>query len=525
MGSLMRRPAQIAAWLGLLASPAFGQTLTIATGGAITSLDPHFFNAAPNNAIAEHIFGRLVDRDEQARIRPQLAQSWRLVSDTEWVFALRRDVTWHDGQPFTADDVLFTLERAPNVPNSPGGFGAVLRSIKSAEAPDPYTLRIVTQWPNPVLLAELASVFVVSRHVGTGAATEAYNAGRAAIGTGPYRVVSHRQGDRTELARNDAYFGGAEPWARVSYRFVAADPARTAALLAGDVDMIDQVAPNDLPRLQRDPRIVVSRIQSLRLAHLGPDFSRTGSLPHVTDNEGRPLPANPFLDVRVRRALNMAINRDALAERAMDGLATPTGQWLPAGAYSHDPQTPPPAYDPDGARRLLAEAGFPNGFRMTLHTMNDRFPNDARLAQAVAGMWSRIGVQTAVEALPWASYSARAARQEFSMSLGSWGSTTGEGLSFPKSVLATFDRERRTGSANHRRFSSPELDALLQRAETIMDDAAREQAIHAMVRWSAQNVPMFPLVHLTNVWALKRGLTHTPRMDERTLAMGVRPAR
>ena len=525
MGTPMRRPFRLAALLGLLASPAFGQSLTIAAGGAITSLDPHFFNAAPNNAIAEHIFSRLVDRDEQARIRPQLAESWRLVSDTEWVFALRRDVTWHDGRPFTADDVLFTLERAPNVPNSPGGFGATLRSVKEASAPDPYTLRIVTHWPNPVLLAELASVFVVSRHVGTGAATEAYNAGRAAIGTGPYRVVSHRQGDRTELARNEGYFGGAEPWARVSYRFVATDPARTAALLAGDVDMIDQVAPNDLPRLQRDPRIVVSRIQSLRLAHLGPDFSRTGSLPHVTDNEGRPLPTNPFLDVRVRRALNIAINRDALAERAMDGLATPTGQWLPAGAYSHDPQTLPPRYDPDGARRLLAEAGFPNGFRMTLHTMNDRFPNDARLSQAVAGMWSRIGVQTAVEALPWASYSARAARQEFSMSLGSWGSTTGEGLSFPKSVLATFDRQQRTGSANHRRFSSRELDALLQRAESIMDDAEREQAIHAMVRWSAENVPMFPLVHLTNVWALKRGLTHAPRMDERTLAMGVRPAR
>lgn len=518
------RSLLVAALFGL-AAPAAGQHLTIGAGGAITSLDPHFFNAAPNNAIAEHLFGRLVDRDEQARIRPQLAESWRLLSETEWEFRLRRDVTWHDGRPFTADDVLFTLERAPSVPNSPGGFGATLRSISSAEAPEPHILRITTRWPNPVLLTELASVFVVSRHVGSGATTEAYNAGRAAIGTGPYRLLAHRQGDRTELARNEAYFGGAEPWARVSYRFIAADPARTAALLAGDVDLIDQVAPNDLPRLERDPRIVVSRIQSLRLAHLGPDFSRSGPLPHVTDHAGRPLERNPFLDVRVRRALNMAINREALAERAMDGLATPAGQWLPPGAWSHDPQTRPPAYDPEGARRLLAEAGFPDGFRMTLHTMNDRFPNDARLAQAVAQMWSRIGVQTAVEALPWASYSARAARQEFSMSLGSWGSTTGEGLSFAKSVLATFSRERRTGSANHRRFSSPEFDALLERAETLMDDEQRERAIRELVRWSARNVPMFPLVHLTNVWALRRGLVHAPRMDERTLAMGVRPAR
>jgi len=517
------RCLRLAAALSVLAAPAFGQNLTIATGGSITSLDPHFFNASPNNAIAQHVFGRLVDRDARARVRPELAESWRLISDTEWEFALRRDVTWHDGRPFTADDVLFTLGRAPNVPNSPGGFGAILRSVKSAEAPDAHTLRIVTHYPNPVLLSELGSIFVVSRHVGEGAATEDYNAGRAAIGTGPYRVASHRMGDRTELARNEAFFGGPEPWARVSYRFVAADPARTAALLAGDVDMIDQVSPTDLPRLRRDARVTVSEVGSLRLAHLGPDYSRPGPLPFVTDNEGRPLPRNPFLDVRVRQALNIAINREALAERAMDGLAVPAGQWMPRGTYSFDPETPVLAFDPEGARRLLAEAGFPNGFRMTLHTMNDRFPNDARLSQAVAGMWSRIGVQTAVEALPWTTYSARVARQEFSMTLGSWGSTTGEGLSYAKNVLASFDRERRTGSANSRRFAAPEFDAMLARAETTMDDEARERAIQGLVRWTAENVPMFPLVHLSNVWALRRGLAHEARMDERTLATGVRP--
>jgi peptide/nickel transport system substrate-binding protein len=506
-----------------LAAPAGAQTLTIATGGAITSLDPHFFNASPNNAIAQHVFGRLVDRDAEARIRPDLAESWRLVSDTEWEFKLRRDVTWHDGRPFTAEDVLFTLQRAPNVPNSPGGFGAVLRSVKSATALDPWTLRITTHEPNPVLLPELGSVFVVSRHAGEGATTEDYNAGRAAIGTGPYRVASHRQGDRTELTRNDGHWGGREPWQRVSYRFIAADPARSAALLAGDVDLIDQVAPNDVPRLRREPRIALSEVQSLRLVHVGPDYSRRGPLPHVTDNEGRPLDRNPFLDVRVRRALTVAINRDLLAERAMDALAVPTGQWLPRGTYSYDPATPVPTFDPDGARRLLAEAGFPNGFRLTLHTMNDRFPNDARLAQAVAQMWSRVGVQTAVEALPWTTYSARAARQEFSMTMGSWGSTTGEGLSYPKNVLATFDRERRTGSANQRRFSDPAFDAMVERASVVMDDAAREAAIAELVRWSAENVPMIPLLHLSNIWALRRGLKHEPRMDERTLAMGVRP--
>jgi peptide/nickel transport system substrate-binding protein len=507
------------------AAPAFAQSLTIGTGGSATSLDPHFFNAAPNSALTQHIFDRLVDRDAFARVQPMLAESWRLVSDTEWEFTLRRDVTWHDGRPFTADDVIFTYQRAPNVPNSPGGFGAPLRSIKELQAVDAHTLRIVTHTPNPVLLPELGGVHIVSRHIGATATTEDYNAGRAAIGTGPYRLASHRAGDRTEFVRNETFWAGREHWARVSVRFIAADPARTAALLAGDVDLIDQVSATDLPRLRRDARFAVSEVGSLRLAHLGPDWSRPGPLPHVADHEGRPMQVNPFRDIRVRRALDMAINRDALAERAMDGMAVPAAQWLPAGTFGHDPQTRPPTYDPDAARRLLAEAGYPQGFRVTLHTMNDRFPNDARLAQGVAQMWSRVGVITAVEAMPWTTYSARAARQEFSMSMGSWGSSTGEGLSFLNSVLSTFDPARRTGSSNQRRFSGPELDALLDRAAATMDDAAREARLHEAVRWTAAQLPLFPLVHLTNVWAHRRGLAHEARMDERTLAMGVRPAR
>jgi peptide/nickel transport system substrate-binding protein len=226
----------------------------------------------------------------------------------------------------------------------------------------------------------------------------------------------------------------------------------------------------------------------------------------------------------VRRALSVAIDREALAERVMEGTAKPTGQWLPPGSYSYNPEVATPRPDPEGARRLLAEAGFPNGFRMTLTTPNDRYPNDARTAQAVAQMWTRIGVRTAVEALPWASYSSRAARQEFNMRLVGWGSVTGEASYMLANIFATFDRERRLGASNNSRHSNPALDALLGRAAATLDDGAREKLLQEAVAMVDRETSMIPLFQMVNYWATRRGITYEPRMDERTTAMSARPA-
>lgn len=515
---------------GALAAPAIGlaqpagPNLTIATGGSITSVDPHFFNAAPNSSLALHIFNTLVDRTYDAKLVPGLATSWRAIAPTVWEFKLREGVKWHDGRDFTAEDVAFTMTRAPNVPNSPGGFGGFIRSIARSEVVDRHTIRFHTHYTNPILPTELASIFIISKHVGEGASTEDYNSGRAAIGTGAYRFVSHRQGDRTELQRNEEFWGAREPWARVSYRFVANDAARSAALLAGDFDMVDQVASSDLARLRREPRVSVSETVGLRVVYLMADFSRRGNLPFVTDNNGQPLDRNPFDDVRVRRALNLAINREAIAERVMEGQATATAQWLPPGVYSHAPDVRPQVLDVDACRRLLAEAGFPNGFRLTLHSPNDRFPNDSRIAQAVAQFWTRIGVQTTVDAIPWASFAGRSNRQEFAMRLTSWGSVTAEASYMLVNIMNTFDQQRRTGASNGGRFSSAELDRMTQEATSILDDAQRERALQDLVRWVAREAPIMPLVQLNHTWATRRGLTYQARMDERTVAMGVRPA-
>ena len=506
------------------ALPAAAQTLTMGAGAPSTSLDPHFFNASPNSSVAAHIFSRLVERDAQVRPQPGLAESWRPVSDTVWEFKLRPGVKWHDGRDFTADDVVFTFERAPNVPNSPGGFGGFLRMVERVEVVDPLTLRIHTRAPHPLLPVDLSYIFLVSRHVGQGATTEDYNNGRAAVGTGPYRLRAHMPGERVEFERNDTYSGPREPWARASWRVIANDSGRTAALLAGDVDLIDQVPSSDIERLKRETRVALHQIQGLRMIYLQADFSRDGALPGVTDNAGQPIATNPFRDVRVRRALSEAINRQALTDRVMEGTAAPSGQWLPPGVYSYNPAVPPPAFDPDGARRLLAEAGFPQGFRVTLTTPNDRYPNDARTAQAVAQMWTRIGIRTEIQALPWSSFSARAARQDFAMRLAGWGSSTGEASYAAINIMGTYNREQRRGASNAGRYSNPAMDALVDRATTILDDGQREAVLHEVIKVAMDDQAVIPLFHLINTWATRRGLNYEARMDEGTRAMATRAA-
>ena len=514
-----------AAAAAALAVPMSGaQTLRMGVGAQITSTDPHFHNISPNNAFASMVFDNLLETDDRARLTAGLAESWRPVGEDVWEFRLRRGVRFHNGSDFTAEDVAFTLERIPQVVNSPGSFRTYTQAIRGVEIVDPHTIRFRTAGPAPLLPTDLALVPMLDRQTHQGATTEDFNAGRAAIGTGPYRMTMHRPGDRIELQRNDTYWGGRPAWQAVDYRMITNDAARTAALLAGDVDIIDQVPTTDAERLRRAPRIVMSEIDSMRFVYFFVDHMRDGPSPFITDNDGRPLDRNPMRDIRVRRALSLALDRAAIVSHVMEGAATATVQIMPPGAFGYVPDLEVPRADPEAARRLLAEAGYPNGFRLTLHGPNDRYPNDARISQAVGQMWTRIGIRTQVEVAPFASFIARASRQEFSAFLVSWDSSTGEPMAGLRSVAATYSRERGTGSVNRARYSNPAFDALLERAGRELDDGRREALLQQATRMLVEDVGIISTHLQKNVWAMRQGFAHTPRVDERTRAQDVRPA-
>ncbi|MCO6418026.1 ABC transporter substrate-binding protein [Siccirubricoccus sp. KC 17139] len=508
----------------LLAGGAAAQTLVMGVGAPVTSLDPHYHQLSPNTAVAHMIFGGLTMTDSHARVVADLAESWRAVDETTWEFKLRTGVRFHNGSEFTAEDVAFTFQRVPNVPNSPSSYAIYTRPIRQVEIVDPLTIRLRTAAPYPLMPTDLASVMILDRETHAQATTEGFNAGPMAVGTGPFRMVSHRNGDRIEFERNETYWGTKPHWQRVTYRMITNDAARTAALLAGDVEVIDQVPTSDLAKLRADQRLTLAEVTGLRLIFLSLDHSRAENSPQVADNDGRPIRQNPLKDVRVRRALSIAIDRGAITERIMEGSAIPSGQFLPEGAFGYVPGLNPPRPDAEAARKLLAEAGFPNGFRLTLSGPNDRYPNDARIIQAIGQMWTRIGVRTTVEAQPWTSFVGRAARQELSAFLIGWGTSSGEASNPLRNLVATFDREKGYGASNRGRYSNPEVDRLTAAAMQELDDSKREELLRQATRVAFEDVGIIPLHIQKNAWAMRRGLTMDARADELTRAQDVRPA-
>lgn len=316
------------------ADVAAAQDLRMAVQSAFL-IDPHVLFLGPNMAAARHLYDSLVGKDAEARWTPALAESWRQVDSVTWEFKLRPEVTFSDGSPFTADDVLASIERIPAIPNNPGPYTSNLRTIIRTEKLDPLTVRVTTDRPNPLLPGQFTNVFILPKQDAY-ATPEDFSSGRAAIGTGPFRLVSYRYGERMELERNPTYWGKPAPWQHVHVRVIGNDAGREAALLSGDVDMIENVPPEDFERLHARPEIGVFSRPSDRVLFLLPNVA-PDAMKLLTDRSGKQLAGNPLRDLRVREAISMSIDRRALVSRALSGQGNATMQLVPEGFGGWDP--------------------------------------------------------------------------------------------------------------------------------------------------------------------------------------------
>jgi peptide/nickel transport system substrate-binding protein len=516
------RSGRAALALALLLAVSLSRAADLAIGLAtdVTSMDPHYHNLTPNNNVAQHVFGLLVQRNEKEQLEPGLATQWKTVDPTTWEFTLRRGVKFHDGSEFTAEDVVASLERVPKVPNSPSPFTAYTKQITRIEVVDPYTVRLHTATPYPLMPSDLTQVFIVSHRYGN-ASTEDFNGGKAAVGTGPYKLVRYAKGDRIELARFDGWWGGGTPWEKVTLRLLPQSGARVAALLSGDVQAIEGVPTADLARLKQDKRIALYRTVVDRLIYLHLDSDRDAS-PFVTAKDGGPA-KNPLKDARVRHALSKLIDRNAIVQRIMEGEAVPAGQLVPDFLFGATKNLKPDALDVAGAHKLLAEAGYPDGFALTLHTPSDRYLNDAKIAQAVAQMWTRGGIPTKVVAMPSATYFPQATELKFSAMLVGWSTGTGEASSSLKALVMTFDKAHGYGGTNRGRYSNGKVDALTEDALQTVDDVKRAAYLQRATEILMADQGIIPLHFQVDTWATRDGIRYVPRVDETTLAWKFTP--
>ncbi len=508
-----------------IAAPALAQELKIGIKTEPSALDPQFHTLNPNIQVAAYFFDALVAQDATLKTKPALALSWKAIDDTTWEFKLRPNVKFHDGSPFTAEDVVFTYERIPKVPNSPGPYTIYTRSMKSFEIVDPLTLRIHTNGPAPLLPLDVAALPILSKKAMAGAAPEGkttaeLNSGNGLVGTGPFKFVEWQRGSRIVAERNDNYWGPKPYWKTVILRPLSNNTTRVAALLSGDVDLIEDPPTTDLAKLKTDPKITLAKAISNRVIYIALD--QHGEPPiGIPDTNGK----NPLMDKRVREALSIAIDRKGIDDKIMEGVAMPAGDLLPYPMGGTAKDTPIDKYDPARAKKLLEEAGYPKGFSITLGAPNGRYINDLKIAQAVASMWTRIGVKTDVDANAPPVFFKNRDSFKYGAYMAGWGASTGELSNALKSLAATPDRAKGMGTTNSGRHSNKEMDAKLVEALGTIDDTRREALLGEASKILMAEHGLIPIHFEVSVWAMRKGLTYPGRADQNTFAVDVTPVK
>lgn len=508
-----------AAALAALPGPGRTQTagtLRVAFDAEWTALDPHFHSFPYNLSVAYHLFDALTAHDPSQKAVPRLARAWRPLGTEGWEFSLRDDATFQDGTQVTAADVVASVARIRAIRNSPGPLTTVIRPVAEAVAKDARTVAFMTSVATPALPDLLTAVFIVPARLAD-ATQEDFATGRAQLGSGPFRFVSYVRGDRLVLEPNPAHRGERPAWARTELRIITNTGAREAALMAGDVDFIVNPSTTSVERLAKDPDFRVHKAISTRITYLQVHQGETPK-PDMGGTGGR----NPLADARVRRAISLAIPRQAICERILDGLAVPASQIIGPGQSGHDPTLTVEPPDPDQARRLLAEAGWGQGFDVRLSTPSDRNMNGKRVAEAIAAALTRIGIRVAVNAVPLNVWLAEWRRGEYSMVLHGAGPGPVTWTLLPQ-LVGTRDMAAGFGPSNESRYSNPALDAVMRAALAEIDTAKREALLHRAAHTVREETAIVPLHHEAAIWASRKGLAFAARSDTLTYATDIRP--
>jgi peptide/nickel transport system substrate-binding protein len=508
--------ATLAALLVAAAAPA--KTLRFASQGDPQTADPFSQNESFTNMFAQAVHDTLVMRDNSLKLVPGLAVSWQQVNPTTWRFNLRRGVKFHNGTPFTADDVVFSYERAQH-PNSQ--VRQYANPIGKPRKVDDFTVEFTQERPNPILLEHATTIFIMSRAWAARhkverpldfKAKEETFASRNANGTGPWLLVSREPGVRTVLKRNPDWWGikdGRAPGnlTEVVYTQVSADATRTAALLGGQIDFVLDPPPQDLSRLEAGTATKVVRGQENRVVFFGFDQQRDELL--YSNVKGR----NPFKDGRVRQAVYHAIDIEAIRSRTMRGSALPTGGITPSILASSPEIEKRLPFDPQRARQLLAEAGYGDGFEVTLDCPNNRYINDEEICIAVAAMLTRVGITARVTAMPRATYFPKLERFDTSFYMLGWGGAITDAQTLLWPVLRSKDDKTGNGSFNYGRYVNPKLDALIDAAGVEMDADKRRALIQQALAEHNAQVHHVPLHRQMIPWAMRSNVSVVHRAD------------
>jgi peptide/nickel transport system substrate-binding protein len=491
----------------LCAAPAAAGPFVWSYSADVLTLDPHASNNTFTNAFAGNVYESLVRMNERIEIQPALATSWERTGPALWRFHLRPGVSFHNGDPFTADDVVFTWHRF----NTPGALArGALSGVQDMREVDPLTVDIATKGPFPILPNALLGFYVMDHAWavanGATAASELTSqtenfASRHENGTGPFRVVSRAPDGPTVLEPFAGWWDKpVHNLTQATFIPLRAPATRTASLISGAIDATVELPLQDVDRVRADPKLQVVQGPELRTIYLGFDLFRDQLL--TSDVVGR----NPFKDHRVREAIYRAIDIDAIRHVVMRDTSWPAGMMASpflTGAPSDLNERLP--YDPELAKRLLAEAGYPDGFATAIACPNDRYVNDARICEAVAAMLAKIGVRLQVQAETTAAWSRRTASLDVSMfMLGFAGLPLADAYSVLTDVLHS--RTQDLGGLNVGRYANPQLDSLVDQAGAASDETQRRALIRQALLIEKQDIGYVPLHQQPITWAARRGI-------------------